>query len=200
MIKKIILCAVFVILAGIPGESHGSWFIYAKPKFLGRVIDSQTRQPIAEAVVSVCYKKRSLFGSGVSPEIVHTCEVVTDGRGQFVVEPFRQTIGPFAYADVVEFIIYKPGYASYPDMFELRINPEIFFSTEKVGVKGVSRKDDRVIPFSYGVLELPALETPRERIHAIPALPDGIGEDDFPVLRRLIAEERRHLGLDGLEQ
>lgn len=120
-----------------------------------------------------------------------------DRRGQFVIEPFRQTIGPFAITDIAEFIIYQPGYASYPETFPLRINPEIFFSTDNVGVKGVLRHDDTTVPFTYGVLELRALKTSRERIYAIPVLPDGIGEKDFPELKRLIAQERRHLGLDG---
>lgn len=199
MIKKIIVLAVIAFLFGMAGPAHATWFFYTKPKFLGRVIDAQTREPIVGAVVSVCYKKRPLFGSGAPAEIIYTTEVMTDRRGQFVVEPFRQTIGPFAYADVAEFIVYKPGYTSYPDMFELRINPEIFFSTEKVGVKGVSRKDDQMAPFTYGVLELKALETPRKRIHAIPALPDGINKTDLPELKRFIAEERRYLGLDGSE-
>jgi hypothetical protein len=196
IIKKIGVLAVVFFLAGTAGTAQATWFIYAKPKFLGRVIDAKTRDPIAGAVVAVYYKKRPLFDTGSPPEIIHTDEVFTDKRGQFVIQPFRQTIGPFALANAAEFIVYKPGYESYPDMFELRINPEIFFSTDKVGVKGVSRENDQEVPFTYGVLELRPLETPRERIYAMPALPDGISDNDFPELRELIAQERRHLGLD----
>ncbi len=196
-IKKIGVLAVVFFLAATAGTAHATWFIYAKPKFLGRVIDAQTQEPIVGAVVAVYYKKRPLFGSAGPLEIIHTDEVITDKRGQFVIQPFRQTIGPFALTDAAEFIVYKPGYESYPNMFELRINPEIFFSTEKVGVKGFSRENDHMVPFTYGVLELRPLETPRERIHAIPALPDGISENDFPELRRLIRQERRYLGLDA---
>lgn len=199
MIKKIIVLTVVVLLVGMAGPAHAAWFVYAKPKFLGRVIDARTREPIIGVVVAVYYKKRSLFGSGGSAEIIHTTEVVTDKRGQFIIEPLWRTIGPFAIADIAEFIIYQPGYASYPDMFPLRINPEIFFSTDKVGVKGMVRRDDQAVSFIYGVLELPAMETPRERILAIPVLPDGIGETDFPGLKRVIAAERRSLGLDGAE-
>ncbi|RJP45613.1 MAG: hypothetical protein C4548_04615 [Desulfobacteraceae bacterium] len=197
MIKKMIVLTIVVLLVGMAGPAHATWFIYAKPKFLGRVINLETREPITGAVVAVYYTKRPLFGSNGPAEIIYTTEVMTDKRGQFVIEPFRQTIGPFAITDIAEFIIYKPGYASYPEMFPLRINPEIFFSTDKVGVKGVLRQDDKAVPFTYGVLELRALKTSKKRIYAIPVLPDGIGEKDFPELKRLIAQERRHLGLEG---
>lgn len=188
---------VVALLVGTAGTAHAVWFIYAKPKFLGRVIDARTREPIVGAVVAVYYKQRPLFGSGGPAEIIHTTEVVTDKRGQFVIEPLQRTIGPLAVTDIAEFIIYQPGYASYPDMFPLRINPEIFFSTDKVGVRGVVRRDNQDVPFTYGVLEFPAMETIKERIHAIPVLPGCIGKKDFPRLRRLIAQERRDLGLDG---
>jgi hypothetical protein len=197
MIKKMIVLTIVVLLVGMAAPAHATWFIYAKPKFLGRVINLETREPITGAVVAVYYTKRPLFDSNGPAEIIYTTEVMTDRRGQFVIEPFRQVIGPFAITDIAEFIIYKPGYASYPEMFTLRINPEIFFSTDKVGVKGVLRQDDKAVPFTYGVLELQALKTSRKRIHAIPVLPDGIGENDFPELKRLIAQERLHLGLDG---
>lgn len=197
MIKKMIVLTIVVLLVGASGPAHATWFIYTKPKFLGRVIDRETEKPVEGAVVAVYYTKRPLLGG--PGEIIHTTEVLTDRRGQFVIQPFRQTIGPFALTDIAEFIIYQPGYASYPAMFPLRINPEVFFSTDNVGVKAVFRQDEQVVPFTYGVLKLRELKTPRERIYAIPVLPHGIGETDFPELKRLIAEERRNLGLDGSE-
>ncbi|MBN2467698.1 MAG: hypothetical protein JXD19_06055, partial [Deltaproteobacteria bacterium] len=56
----------------------------------------------------------------------------------------------------------------------------------------------RVIPVTYGIVELPKLETREERLRAIPGRPSGLYEEDLPLLYKVIKEEHDRLGVKRL--
>jgi hypothetical protein len=104
------------------------------------------------------------------------------------------------YQDDTSFIIYKPGYESYPNYRILPIgyfgpHPEDFF-TEDIGEKGEKTVNRNRLPVIYGIVELPRQRTKEERLRAIPSRPSEMMSDDLPLLYKAINEERKIFGLD----
>jgi hypothetical protein len=187
----IMLAAYFILMVS---ESHAGWLIYHKPEYKGRVIDAETKAPIEGAVVAVYYRKENLGGVGY---VIHTTEALTDQNGEFVIPSYTTLIAPYSIEDDAEFIIYKPGYGMNSDICPFwGINSEEFFSKEKAGFKGEIRLYERVIPFTYGILELSELKTARQRINAIPSRPERCRSKEFPLLYKLINEENARFGME----
>jgi hypothetical protein len=161
--------------------------MYHKPEFRGKIIDSETKEPIEAAVVAVYYQKSTI--GGIEP-IIHFAETLTDSNGEFVIPPFKTIIHPLAHESRAYFIIYKPGYVLVSN-----IDPEVLFSPEKSGQTGTIKPYGETEQFTYGVAELRILKSRDERIRAIPNRPARCGEKEFPLLYSLINEERRRFGL-----
>lgn len=185
--RKYILSAVITALF-LVGITQVSWLIYHKPEYKGKVIDSETRQPIEGAVVAVYYMKENLGGVDY---VIHTKEALTDSNGEFVIPSYTTLIAPYSFKSYARFIVYKPGYGSHPGMTSNSYDPEIFFSKKKAGEKANE--------FTYGILELPPLKTARGRIVAIPPRPAGCRSEEFPLLYKLINEERRRYGMGEIK-
>lgn len=196
--------ACFFVIVGIvlllTSESVAGWLIYNKPEFKGKVIDAETKEPIEGAVVVVVYKKHSLIsgpGGGYS-SVVKVKEALTDKSGEFYFLSYTTLIQPNSVEDAAEFIIYKPGYGSYPgrdDVHPLNyVGPEYLFSKE-LGTKGEIRRGAEVVTITYGVVELPKLKTKEERLSATPGGPTDYGSKELPLLYKAINAERRSFGL-----
>lgn len=135
---------MFSVISSQAG-SHG-WLIYYEGSFRGKVIDSETKEPIEGAVVVAIYHVRlfgpilPLFSDAVVAD-VH--EVVTDIKGEFFIPsniffyPLPTTLG----GEYTSFIIFKPGYGSFPNDYEF-----IVFPVKNVNVlKSVKWKDQHHI-------------------------------------------------------
>lgn len=175
-----------------------------KPAFNGKVMDTETKEPIEGAVVVAVYNKSTMgLGAGSVSGIVNVREALTDKGGMFQIPSYTTIIQPFSWATSATFIIFKPGYGSFPNY---RIKPsmelsnpaiEIFFSEEIgkevemiVGDGWWEKYKDKV---TFGIVELPKLKTREERLKATPShLTD---ESKTPILNRLIDEEDHNLGL-----
>jgi len=210
MVKSItiIYSLIFAILF-LPTLSH-AWLIYHKPAFKGKVIDSETKKPIENAVVVVVYNKTSVVGFEPSTSLFDIKETLTDIDGIFVIPSYTTTINPFSVSAYVNFIIFKPGYGEYTPV---NIKPgtefsnkhrELFFS-EDFGRErelwlnpnpaefGSKREMFKV---TFGIVELRKLKTTEERKRNIPSLPSTTKLlEKQKNLIRLINEENENLGL-----
>jgi hypothetical protein len=102
------------------------------------------------------------------------------------------------HQDDTSFIIYKPGYESYPNYRILPIgyfgpHPEDFF-TEDIGEKGEKTVNRNRLPVIYGIVELHKLRTKNERLRAQPSTPTDIGADELPLFFKVINEENIRFG------
>jgi hypothetical protein len=196
-ILVIMLLAYFSLILTPPRVDAG-WLVYRKPEFKGKVIDAASREPIKGAVVAVMYYSAPILTGpgGGSPYIIHVKESLTDENGMFLIPSYTTLIQPNSLEDRAEFIIYKPGYGKLPSSKVIPdihfIDPEEYFS-KPIGMEGEMRwesgSQSRVIPVTYGIVELPKLETKEERLRAIPGRPSGVYEEDLPLFYRAINEE-----------
>jgi len=194
--KKIISMGLMIFFGFMVAPCHASWLIYHKPEFKGKVIDAETKAPIEGAAISVYYKVLYYDIGGGGTRVIHTKETLTDENGEFVIPSYTTLMLPFNTSANADFIIYKPGYASYPGgVFLCLFNPEFFFSEKKAGSNGECKIDKVPITLTFGVLELPKLSSKHERLRAIPSGPACCGAEEFPFLYKLINEERRRFGL-----
>ena len=85
----------------------------AKP-YRGKVVDAETAEPIAGAVVIAVWDREFTGAGGRVPEFYDAREVLTDEAGDFVLDADDiETAAPYNTRWPV-FGIYKPGYGFYP--------------------------------------------------------------------------------------
>lgn len=211
--KKLFFLIVIVVLVFNASHCFAGWLIYNKPVFKGRVIDAETKEPIEGAVVVVDYAKRSLVsgpGGGGTGFILDIKETLTDNNGEFYFSSYTTPLLPQWAEDYAEFIIYKPGYGSFPGQGAMPSglgldSIEIFFSKGIGGageLEGLVNTKAAMIKVTFGIVELPKLKTREERRLSMPGPIFGSEHSDAWYLKKqklfidLLNEERRNLGLD----
>jgi hypothetical protein len=203
VIKYSIIAIVVLIVA-----YHLGWIIYHKPAFHGRVIDAETKEPIEGAVVVAIYEAFPIIHmpGGGSNKRIGVQETLTGKKGNFHIPSYTTIIFPFWARAGVDFVIYKPGYGSWPG---LNVRPiekmsrwavEHFFSTKQIGEPGtiVEKWEEwEKYDVTFGVVELPKLKTWEERTRSMGSadLHREFSTKKIKNLMRLINEERKNLGL-----
>lgn len=195
---------MFLFLSFIATPSHAFWWMgYHKPAFQGKVIDAETKKPIEGAVVVAIYKKYPIISGpgGGSQSIMDIKEILTNAKGEFYFPSYTTLIQPFSIEGSADFIIFKPGYGSFPDW---RVNPpkmwlhdvppgnskywdrnlsfEEFFSSGVGSLKelwasepwGTAEKPSQKINLTMGVVELPPLKTREERLKVSESPADSV--------------------------
>ncbi|MBI4680040.1 MAG: hypothetical protein HY753_02210 [Nitrospirae bacterium] len=211
MNKMLLFLILSLILITDSTLSYAGWLMYHKPEFKGKVIDAETKEPIEGAVVVVVYKKHSLIsgpGGGYS-SVIKVKENLTDKNGEFYFASYSTVIQPNSVEDYAEFIIYKPGYGSYPNYHMTphglnAVNKELFFSKEmgsagelEMWVKEEKGPQLKMLKIIFGIVELPKLKTREERLRSIPSLPSELEFlEEQKRLIQLINEEEVNLGLE----
>ena len=148
IIGLMVLSAMILLLA--PDAGHAGWLIYHKPDFKGRVIDAETKEPIEGAVVVAAYYKSTMGVPHRYSDIIHFQEVLTDKNGEFQIPSYTTIIQPLSWEDMVTFIIYKPGYGSYPAYHSFLIYP-IKETLERLTKEGTTREEKEGIIFEKGM-------------------------------------------------
>jgi hypothetical protein len=198
MKKRILIACILASCFLIASKSQASWLSYHKPEYKGKIIDAETKEPIEGVVVSFYYMTNTYNLGGGSTRVIHTKEILTDAKGEFVIPSYTTVISPFTTSDAAECIIYKPGYASYPNGVHFcGYGPELYFSNEKAGLQAECKNFGNFKPYTYvyGLVELPKVKTRQERLRAMPSTPLVTGSKEFPLLYKLINEEHKSLGL-----
>jgi hypothetical protein len=202
-IVKIIIAAAF-LFTFMAASSEAAWLIYHKPEFKGKVIDAETKEPIeGTVVVAVYYKATMGLGAGSISSIINTREVLTDKDGIFRIPSYTTIILPFSWSASASFIIFKPGYGTFPLM---QVYPpslslpdqEIFFSA---GVGAERWLNAYVADWKYeyktlktGIVELPKVKTLEQRRKAlmdVDVYGPHIKPKELPLFYKMIEEERR---------
>lgn len=175
-----VFISVAVILTSFSTPSSAFWWMgYHKPAFNGRAIDAETKEPIEGAVVVAVYDKDYYAIIESNSAVIDVRETLTDKNGYFHIPFYTTIVQPLSWEGLATFIIYKPGYGSYPNY---RIKPpmdmpssilEEFFSRESVGTAGELRWSTGRAEIIFGVVELPRLKTREERLRASHAGPRG---------------------------
>ncbi len=197
--KILTVSITILILTGmLSGSAAAGWLIYHKPEFRGKVIDAETKEPIEGAVVVAIYNAHPIISgpAGGSAYIIKIKETLTDEKGEFYFPAYTTIIQPLSIEDVVDFIIYKPGYGSYPgrEIYPFNyVGPEYLFS-KKLGTKEEVRRGTEIVTITHGVVELPALRTWEERRKAsMISISGGISKNKWPLLNELIEKEGKWL-------
>lgn len=155
------LSVVFTLFVAVSPVHAFWWMVYYKPAFEGRIIDTDTHEPIKGAVVVAVYDKSKWFSiSGQLSGIIDVREALTDKEGWFRIPSYLTLVGPFSYEDTVQFFIFKPGYTVSDQGYEK------MFTGEK------------------GTVGLTKLKTKEEIRSARP--PDTLFSDDDRLMKKLV--------------
>jgi hypothetical protein len=104
------------------GLAVGAWpavDAFGAGPYRGRVIDAETKEPLAGAVVLVYWIRNAPgIGHGPAQSFLGAEEALTDERGEFIVgeNPPSNWI-PFTWRSLPKFIIFQPGYGYFPRHF-----------------------------------------------------------------------------------
>jgi hypothetical protein len=148
--------------------------------YRGRVIDADTKLPLAGAVVVAYWYRETVAPAPVhSTDVILTArEAVTDDDGRFVLDARdveetapRRTLRPY-------FIIFMPGYGNFPN--------------QQRQFQQIPR---RLFDGSGTQIELLRLQTRSERIDSIHVFPALLPRSLVPRLSALVNVERSRLGL-----
>ena len=164
--------------------------------FRGRVVDADTKEPLEGTVVVASWYKESWIPLGETMvKLKDVKETLTDKNGKWSIRGpsgggtnslsyYFAVAGVFYHTREPEFIIFKPGYCSWPNGLQI----ESCKGRMKWGDGGSSKGD---------TIELPKLTNREDRIRAQSLqLPLGPGAlDKMKELIKLKNEERRSLGL-----
>lgn len=204
MKTKIFLFAALLLIMLPTDNACADWLIYHKPAFEGKVIDAETKGPIEGAVVVAIYNKTLMsLGAGTNSYEINVREALTNKDGYFQIPSYTTLIQPFSWEDSATFIIYKPGYGSfpshqsYPPVLERGAQERYF--TIGLGVEADFQRGIGAFQFiklTAGIVELPRLHTKEERLRTIPGRPSFTDPKDLPFLYKNINDERVGFGLD----
>ena len=173
--------------------------------FSGRVIDAETKEPIEGAVVVAYWKSERPSILGEDTRLEDVKETLTDkngnwsiagkkGRSSPPVPFFIFIIATVRYTREPQFIVFKPGYCSWP---------KGFFIIDACKGKMKPEGNDEIAEGK--TLELPKLTNRADRLAAQMISPLYPSSDDPKIFKkfikkqseffRLLDEERRNLGL-----
>ena len=186
--RKILIAA---LIAGILAWMFPGWLVYYKPAFRGRVLDSETGEPIEGAVVVAQYYSHPIFTiHGGGAEIIRVRETLTDKNGEFHIIPYVRLINPNSTEFDTEFVIFKAGYGSYPNYQtspHLIPEQELFFS-ENFGIRGEVKDWGKTEQVTFGVVRLPRLKTWEERRKSS-AISISFPENKWSLLKKTLKKE-----------
>ncbi|MBI4822833.1 MAG: hypothetical protein HY805_01190 [Nitrospirae bacterium] len=164
--------------------------------YSGRVIDADTKKPIEGAVVVAVWLEERATIAGPSSRLKDVKETLTGKDGAWVIKgPKGRRMGNIKaivsfltgthFTKPPEFIIFKPGYCSWPAAF---------------GIDACKEKMKYSDIGEGGVVELPRLTEREDRLKAYRVGPvSGVGaykkQKEFI---RLLNEESKTLGLPGI--
>jgi hypothetical protein len=182
-LKLISLVVAAVAVGALPAAAA-----LAAGPYRGRVIDAETREPLAGAVVLVYWTRNApAIGHGPAQSFLGAEEALTDDRGEFIVggNPPSNWI-PFTWRSLPNFIIFQPGYGYFPRHFAT--TPPL----PPTGFEGLLK----IMEQQPVVFELPRVSTAEDRLRiALTVNPLVIPKHKMPNFIRILDDELRTLPL-----
>ncbi len=160
--------------------------------FHGKVVDAETKKPVEEAIIVASWNESTATISGGSAKFKDAREVLTDKNGEWqirgpkgdrIISQFLAIIPGVYYTEAPEFIIFKPGYCSYPKGFTIEACKE------------------KIRPYGIGdgeITELPKLTRIEDRLKSQRIWPLLMNHDKESLVRikkfvKLLNKEKRFL-------
>ena len=188
-LATVVCVIVFIVLLG------ASYAFSGDKVFSGRVVDAKRKEPIEGAVVVIYWYEATTTTIGnESTRIKDVEECLTDRNGEWKIvgeegenvnpDPYSLITGSY-YTRKPEFIVFKPGYCSWP----------VGYSVE--ACQGKMKFTGAGEIMEGKTLKLPKISKKEDRLRV---LPETIG-GSIPIHRkqkafmRLINEERRNLDI-----
>jgi len=150
--------------------------------YRGQILDSETKAPLAGAVVVALWRRERVYPFQVNTERYAVRETVTDSDGRFLMEVKDIEEGAPRRTRKPEFLVFLPGYGAFPHRYT---SPKGFLAELFEG--------------SGTTVEVPRLENREDRLSNLSSFgPHSFSEKphkELPRLMRAIDEERVALGL-----
>lgn len=161
-------------------EPFRGWLYYWDGPYKGKVVDADTGEPIeGAAVVEVAYIGIVAGIKDAMPFFCDAKETVTDKNGEFILPKVSCfNLWPLAEMGKPDFIVFKPGFLSYP--------PRDMKASAFTGTEFKDKKQKQVIKLNKAI-------TYEERRSTL-GLVDISDVKKTPYLLKLINEERKKLG------
>ncbi|MBI4654074.1 MAG: hypothetical protein HY752_03675 [Nitrospirae bacterium] len=185
MVNRVLIFSVFTFLLY-------STTIYAAT-FKGKVIDADTKEPIGGAVVVASWSESTATITGGSQRSKDVKETLTNKNGEweikgpkgdrFIAQVFAM-IPSIYYTEAPEFIVFKPGYCSYPAGFGIEA------CKEKMKVYNFTNSDN-----IGEIVELPRVTNREDRKRSLPGTAGFSRESDKKQINflKLINEEHKNI-------
>ena len=187
-LRVVVLCCALVMGGPLAAWSQEAerWDRYLdRPRgpYRGQVIDAETKAPLAGAVVVALWWRNRVYPFHSVAEHYAVRETVTDAEGRFLLDAKDVEEGAPRRTYHPEFLIFQPGYGSYPKKY---VSPRGFTG-------GIFERPDTVV-------ELPRLADREDRRkHLWLFGPHSYSDKpfrDLPELMRRINTERIAIGLE----
>jgi len=184
----VVLCCALVMGGPLAAWSQEAerWDRYLdRPRgpYRGQVIDAETKAPLAGAVVVALWWRNRVYPFHSVAEHYAVRETVTDAEGRFLLDAKDVEEGAPRRTYHPEFLIFQPGYGSYPKKY---VSPRGFTG-------GIFERPDTVV-------ELPRLADREDRRKHLWLFGPHSYSDrpfrDLPELMRRINTERIAIGLE----
>jgi hypothetical protein len=180
------LAALLLFLIIIP-SSAGCAITHTYGPYYGKVVDTETKEPIEGATVLAVFYTEEYGPAGAITRYADATETVTDKNGEFKIPAYRVTVfrplqgwDPHGY-----FTIFKPMYGCYPRHKNIR----------PMFVPNGTLPTNELV-----TIELPRLKSKEQRIESTHCSPSSyIPYSKAKQFIDLINEENKSLGL-GIEQ
>jgi hypothetical protein len=176
---KMRIFLVVLLFLSLGGNAWGT-------TFKGKVIDADTKQPIEGAVVVASWLEETTTPGATHTRLKDVKETLTNKKGEWMIEGlkgreggnitaiFTLLTGTY-YTRTPEFIVFKPGYCSWPAGFTIdacraKIKPggnDKVAEGENVELQKLTKREDRLSTLPSPVAGENALKKQREFIRLI---------------------------------
>jgi len=202
--KLITSALTALLLLTVPQFVRPSWG-WLDCSFKGKVVDADTKEPIEGAVVVAVWHEAMATIAGESTRLHDVKETLTDRNGEWMIKGPRGRWGGNItalwtfltgshYTRPPQFIVFKPGYCSWPNGFGID------------GCRGRMKPSGNHKVADGETVELPRLTEKKERLRNLPG--DIWGDSKYTPKEaqqrqkefiRLINEESRNLGIGEIQ-
>lgn len=183
MQNKTLKWAIRILLAWFILAALGPCTITHKfGPYYGKVVDQDSGEPIAGAVVLVEFRTLLHTLAGFTSHFVNAFETVTNDNGEFHIEAYRAWVFrfPHKWETNCDITVFKPGYGAYPQYPAIKDRYE----------------PGNSIPNNIPVtIKLPRLVTSLDRQQSLTSMLFGtVPNEKMKIMQQLVEQEKKYLG------